>query len=130
MAAASVLRSPRPVATKRARSNVARAVPMSSPRRSARSACDCPGSTRSRDPPRRAHGKKRQNAPFGGGRKGAQRQKTYRSQLDRLFESGGIGKLVADQEKQKKEELAQKVGTRPPQAPTGKPAEAAPPVED
>src|SRR5215471_20083160 len=80
----------------------------------------------------RGPSEKREDSPFGGGRKGEQRQKTYRSQLDRLFESGGIGKLVAEQEKQKQEELAQKMGMRPPAPAAGeKPAEpTAPPAED
>jgi len=37
--------------------------------------------------------------PFGGGKHGEARSKTYRSQLDRLFQSGGIGKLVTEQDK-------------------------------
>ena len=36
------------------------------------------------------------DSPFGGGRKGEARQKTYRAKLDRLFESGGIGKLAGE----------------------------------
>ena len=82
----------------------------------------------------RGPSERRDDSPFGGGKKGEQRQKTYRSQLDRLFESGGIGKLVAEQEKQKQEELAQKMGMRPapPAAPAAdKPAaEAAPPADE
>src|SRR5262249_4957808 len=80
----------------------------------------------------RSPGERRDDSAFGGGRKGEQRQKTYRSQLDRLFESGGIGKLVAEQEKQKQEELAQKMGMRPPTpAATDKPAQpAAPPADE
>ncbi len=42
----------------------------------------------------------RGDRPFGGGKRGEARQKTYRSQLDRLFDAGGIGKLVAQTEKQ------------------------------
>ena len=80
----------------------------------------------------RSPGERRDDSAFGGGRKGEQRQKTYRSQLDRLFESGGIGKLVAEQEKQKQEELAQKMGMRPPTpAAADKPAQpAAPPADE
>jgi hypothetical protein len=80
----------------------------------------------------RGPSEKRDDSPFGGGKKGEQRQKTYRSQLDRLFESGGIGKLVAEQEKQKQEELAQKMGMRPAPAaaPADKPAEPATPPAD
>jgi hypothetical protein len=74
---------------------------------------------------------RREDSPFGGGRKGEQRQKTYRSQLDHLFESGGIGKLVAEQEKQKQEELAEKMGLRPQGSATAeKPVAAAAPADE
>src|SRR5690349_1269799 len=78
----------------------------------------------------RGPGERRTDSPFGGGKKGEQRQKTYRSQLDRLFKSGGIGKLVAEQEKQKKEELAEKMGMRPPAPAAATPAKPAEPAAD
>src|SRR5262245_41000815 len=79
----------------------------------------------------RGPSEKRSDSPFGGGKKGEQRQKTYRSQLDRLFESGGIGKLVAEQEKQKQEELAQKMGMRPaPPKAADQPADPQTPATD
>src|SRR5215471_19330412 len=60
----------------------------------------------------RGPSERRSDSPFGGGKKGEQRQKTYRAQLDRLFESGGISKLIADAEKQKQEELEAKMGLK------------------
>jgi hypothetical protein len=75
-------------------------------------------------------GPRREESPFGGGKKGEQRQQTYRAQLDRLFESGGIGKLVADAEKHKEVERAKLLRPAAPAAPPDKPAEevaAAPP---
>jgi len=52
----------------------------------------------------RAGGERRPAAPpgerpFGGGKRGEARGKTYRAQLDRLFESGGIGKLLDEKER-------------------------------
>jgi hypothetical protein len=88
-----------------------------------------------RDRARDRGSERKPDGPFGGGAKGEQRQQSYRAQLDRLFESGGIGKLVAEAEKQKAQAEA-------PPAPTGTPpaspsssaqppaAPATPPVDD
>jgi hypothetical protein len=74
-------------------------------------------------------------SPLGGGKRGEERQKTYRSQLDRLFESGGIGKLVAERETKLRAEAESARPDKPSPPTSAAPAPApepapAPPPDD
>jgi hypothetical protein len=78
----------------------------------------------------RGVGAAREDQPLGGDKKGVQRQRSYRAQLDRLFASGGIGKLVAQAEKQKQDEAAALVLPAPAAPPSASAAAPSPGVTD